>query len=107
MNNAFLDYAKHNKVDGFGEGVKQMFMKYSIDMLEHSTRDFNFLESIFGRTMDWNPFALSVLTKTVGNISEAFTGDETLVRQLLNSTSATRRFKPLWDYYIPKPEKDD
>lgn len=107
MNAAVADYAKNNKVDGFGEGLSQIFLKYNVDILEHATRDFNFLDSIFGRTLDWNPFAISILTKTVGNISEAFTGNESLVRQLLKSASATRQWKPIWDYYIPKPEKED
>lgn len=58
--------------------------KISSKMLYNSTRDFNFIDAIFGRAAtDWNPFALSMMLSTVKNISHAATGDDTLTRSLL------------------------
>lgn len=107
MNNAVANYFKEHKVDGLGSGLAETFWKYNTTLLEHSSRDFNALDAIFGRTLDWNPFAISMMTKTLNNLSVGLFGDDTLLRESLQSMAFTRQLKPVWDYYIPKPKKDD
>ena len=65
------------------------------------------MDSLFGRGVDWTPFAAKTAFNVIGYFGSCFAGDETFLRTLAKSASATRNFKPLWDYYLPKVEKDE
>ena len=77
-------------------------MNMSVRMLKASTDDFNFINSIFlNRCMNWTPFALQTLNRTVNTFSNVVSEDKSLYDGLINSVAATRSTKPFWDYIDP------
>ena len=65
------------------------------DSFEHSFMDFNFLESIFSPTMDWQPFAFSSLQRLAENVSDYITTDQSFASTIANSASVLRQAKPI------------
>lgn len=57
--------------------------------------DFNFIDSIFSPTMDWQPFAFSSLTSLAQNTADFVTGDKDFTSSIVNSAAATRQAKPI------------
>ena len=45
------------------------------NLLETSFVDFNFLESIGGRGINWTPFSVSMMTNTYVNFKKFLTGE--------------------------------
>lgn len=60
------------------------------DSFEHSFMDFNFLDSIFSPTMNWQPFAFSSLSKLAKNTAEYITTDKSFASTIANSSAALR-----------------
>lgn len=65
------------------------------DSFEHSFMDFNFLDSIFSPTMNWQPFAFSSLQKTIKNTVDYVTTDKSFANTIGNSASVLRQAKPI------------
>lgn len=65
------------------------------DSINHSFMDFNFFESIFSPTIDWQPFAFSSLQRTTKNIVEYATTDKSFASTIANSASVLRQSKPI------------
>ncbi len=63
--------------------------------INHSFMDFNFIDSIFSPTMDWQPFAFSSLTSLAQNTADFVTGDKDFTSSIVNSAAATRQAKPI------------
>ena len=101
------DYMKERGNDTANKAVANATLAFSINILNKSFLDFNFMNSLFGRGIDWNPFAIKTASNIINYFGSCFTGDETFLRTLAKSSAATRNFKPLWDYYLPKAEKDE
>ena len=101
------DYIKERGNDTANKAVANATLSFSTGVLNHSFLDFNFMDSIFGRGVDWTPFAAKTIVNTLNYFGSCFAGDETFLRTLAKSTAATRSFKPIWDYYLPKAEKEE
>lgn len=107
LEKAANDYMKERGNDTANKAVANATLTFSMKVLNHSFLDFNFMDSLFGRGVDWTPFAAKTAFNVIGYFGSCFAGDETFLRTLAKSASATRNFKPLWDYYLPKVEKDE
>lgn len=101
------EYMKEQGNDTMDKAVANTAIAFSTNLLKHSLLDFNFVDSIFGRGLDWTPFALETSARTIKYFGQCMTGDETFLRTLAKSAAATRTFKPMWDYYLPKVEKEE
>lgn len=101
------DYIKERGNDTANKAVANATLSFSIGVLNHSFLDFNFMDSLFGRGVDWTPFAAKTALNTINYFGSCFAGDETFLRTLAKSMAATRSFKPIWDYYLPKAEKEE
>lgn len=101
------DYIKERGNDTANKAVANATLSFSIGVLNHSFLDFNFMNSLFGRGVDWTPFAAKTALNTINYFGSCFAGDETFLRTLAKSMAATRSFKPIWDYYLPKAEKEE
>lgn len=64
--------------------------KLVADSVSHSFMDFNFIDSIFSPTMDWQPFAFSSLGKLGTNAWEYVTTDKSFASTMANSSAFTR-----------------
>ena len=69
--------------------------KLVADSVSHSFMDFNFMDSIFSPTMDWQPFAFSSLGKLGTNAWEYVTTDKSFASTMANSSAFTRQVKPI------------
>jgi hypothetical protein len=66
--------------------------------LYNSTLDFNWVKSIFEISADWNPFAIMYATREIATIGQVITGDKSFKDGVVNSFSATRQFRPIFEY---------
>ena len=62
---------------------------------KQSFMDFNFIDSIFSPTVDWQPMSFSAMTKLAGNTWEYMTTDKSFASTLANSSAVTRQLKPI------------
>jgi hypothetical protein len=67
-------------------------------MFESSTADFNFVNSIAGRGLNWNPVSIGSMTRTFKNITNMISGDTDLYDGLMKIFTATRTQEPLLDF---------
>lgn len=65
------------------------------DSFRHSFMDFNFFDSIFSPTINWQPFAFSSMQRTAGNIWDYITTDKSFASTVANSSAALRQAKPI------------
>lgn len=74
-------------------------------ILTSSTYDFNFLESIGGRGMQWTPFSVQTLNRTIDTFSSVISGDKSLYQGIINTAAATRSTKPFWQFIDPTKQE--
>lgn len=102
MTKATNDYFKENKDDKTAEQVfKNTSLMLATNIFKASTLDFNAAESIFGRGMSWTPFSFSMYENTLKNWNLALHGKRNFRDAVINSFSATRQTKPLWQKLFP------
>lgn len=100
------DDIKERGNDTASDALVNTAMNMSVRMLKASTDDFNFINSIFlNRGMNWTPFALQTLDRTIDTFSNVVSGDKSLYEGLINTAAATRATKPFWEYVDPTKEE--
>jgi hypothetical protein len=67
-------------------------------MFESSTADFNFINSIAGKGLNWNPVSIGSVSRTVQNIANMISGDTDLYDGLMKIFTATRTQEPILDF---------
>lgn len=92
------DHAKDVGNDDFGTAVANMALLNMAHMMQTSTEDFNALHSIFGRGVQWTPFAMQTLTNTTKRISSCISGNTDLYDTMVKLTAATRTRESVFDY---------
>lgn len=91
------DYTNDHKDD---HTIQQGFANASLALAESifdaSTLDFNPVESVAGRGVNWTPFAITTMSRLLKLWSRVITGDDTILTGFLNTFSANRAtLKPL------------
>ena len=99
---ASLEYQKRNKNKTFEDALTNTLFSLSTKMFKQSVSDFNFLDSFAGRLTSWNPFALSTMTNLYNNYSRAIFGEDRLYDAFINTTTATRTMRPIFEFINPK-----
>lgn len=92
---------EHIKTTGntkLSNSLENTFLSLGTNILEMSTTDANFKESIFGRGRDWTPFAIKSTDRLSQNIVRLGTGKQDLVDFMVKSFGAAKNTQPLWDY---------
>ena len=98
LSGAANDYAKKTGNANLGQALLNNTALLSTAMLEQSTDDFNMVNSIFGRATNWTPFSLAAGARLVHNFGAVVDGNKDVYDAMINSASATRQTKPLWDF---------
>jgi hypothetical protein len=70
----------------------------AVHMLDSSADDFFAVKSILGRGVDWNPFAITQMTRLYENYALVLGGKRDIFDGLVNTFSATRENKSMLDY---------
>jgi hypothetical protein len=82
----------------FGGACVAALANIGAKSLYNSTLDFNWVKSIFEISADWNPFAVMYATREIATIGQVITGDKSFKDGVVNSFSATRQFRPIFEY---------
>jgi len=67
-------YINENEADNLAQAITNNSLSLGASLLKTSVMDFNFLESIGGRGIDWTPFSISMMTNTYNNWRNFLTG---------------------------------
>ena len=82
-------------IGDLGQASRYAAVKLVSDSVDHSFMDFNFMDSIFSPTMDWQPFSFSSVEKLAANAAKYVTTDASFASTMANSSSALRQAKPI------------
>lgn len=85
-------YADRGNMD---KAVAYASYNFFYKTLNNSFMDFNFIDSIFSPTIDWQPMSFSSMTKLANNTWEFATTDKSFASTLANSSAVTRQLKPI------------
>jgi hypothetical protein len=96
--NATKDYIKDVGNDTFQDAFVNKCLLNTAHMFSSSTNDFNAFSSLLGKGLEWTPFSISSMGRTVQNLSRMISGDTDLYDGMLKMFSATRGQEPLFDY---------
>lgn len=84
-------YTKDHKDDrSVQQAMANSAFALSEAIFDASVLDFNPLESIGGRGVNWTPFAISTITRALHVLSRVITGDDTITDGFLKMFSANR-----------------
>lgn len=97
MHSFMNEYTQDHKDD---HSVEQGLINASLSLAESifdtSTLDFNPIESVAGRGVNWTPFAITTMTRLFHTWSRVVSGDDSAMDGLLKSFSLTRHtIRPL------------
>ncbi len=79
------------------DAISATFADLAYRTIRYSSNDFAWWKSIFDISMDWNPMAISYLTKEFSYIGDMLTGDATFSDTVVKSFTATRQIRPIFD----------
>lgn len=96
--NATKEYIKDVGNDTFQDAFVNNCLLNTAHMFSSSTNDFNAFSSLLGKGLEWTPFSISSMGRTVQNLSRMISGDTDLYDGMLKMFSATRGQEPLFDY---------
>lgn len=102
---ASMEYQRRNKNKTFEDAVTNTLFSLSSKMFKQSVSDFNFFDSFAGRLTSWNPFALSTMTNLYNSYSRAIFGVDRLYDAFVNTTTATRTMRPIFEFINPKEDE--
>lgn len=74
--------------------IANLTVNFAANVFRQSFIDYNFLDSIFGRGLNWTPFSLSTAERLLNSASEVLSGDMTAKTAILNTYGLTRELKP-------------
>lgn len=96
--NAANDYAKSIGGDTIDTAGIGLMVTLGANMLDQSADDFNFLNSVFGRGVQWTPFSLQSGWRLTKGLVKAVSGDIDWFDTFVNQTAFARNSKPFWNY---------
>lgn len=91
-------YAKETGQETIGEATMGYMAMLSAGMLQTSTDDFNFTQSVFGRGIQWTPFSLQSGTRFLTNCGNWLFGDQDFYDTMVKQMSFTRNAKPIMNF---------
>ena len=78
--------------------MSNTMLSLGTNILDMSTTDANFIESIAGRGRDWTPFAVKSTDRLSKNIIKLGTGRQDLADFMVKSFGSAKNTQPMWDY---------
>lgn len=91
-------YVKENEADNLSQALTNEALMLGSNLLKSSAMDFNFMESIGGRGIDWTPFSISMMTNTYNNARLFLMGKQDFLKSFEKSVSGARQLHELTDY---------
>jgi len=75
MHSGQKEFAKTHTNENFGNALANTTINLGIGIIDSSADDFNFGKSIFGRGVQWTPFAISSMTNVVNQYKNMIKGN--------------------------------
>lgn len=111
LENAAKDYTKEVGNENLSDAIVNNIMLNGVAMLKTSTDDFFFMNTIFGRGIQWTPFAITTTVNTVKRIGSCISGNTDFYDTGVKLSAATRTRESLFDNikinYIGRPIGDN
>ena len=98
LHNGQKEFAKTHTNENFGNALANTAINLGVGIIDSSADDFNFGKSIFGRGVQWTPFAISSMTNVVNQYKNMINGSQDFYDAVIKTTSATRGTTPFWDF---------
>ena len=98
LTGAANDYAKELGVKTFPNAAMGWAVTLGASMFAQSADDFNFINSVYGRGIQWTPFSIQSGWRAVTGLYKCATGDTDLYDTITNNFAATRNSKPVFNY---------
>ena len=98
MKEQVKDHIKTTGNTKLDNALQNTMLDLGTNILDMSTTDANFAESIFSRGKDWTPFAIKSTDRLSKNILKLGTGRQDLIDFMVKSFGAAKNTQPLWDY---------
>ena len=92
---------EHIKTTGntkLSNAMSNTMLSLGTNILDMSTTDANFIDSIAGRGRDWTPFAVKSTDRLSKNIIKLGTGRQDLADFMVKSFGSAKNTQPIWDY---------
>lgn len=98
LQNATNDYIKNRGNNSLEDAIVNNCLLNSVEILNSSLNDFDAIDSIFGRGVQWTPFAISTMQRLAKQVGKVVTGSTDFYDFAVNMAAATRTQEPIWDF---------
>ncbi len=98
LQNGQKEFAKDHPNDNIGSALANTAINLGVGIIDSSADDFNFAKSIFGRGVQWTPFAISSMQNVVTQYKNVIGGNQDFYDAIIKTTAAGRGTTPFWDF---------
>lgn len=98
MHSGQKEFAKTHTNENLGNALANTAINLGVGILDSSADDFNFAKSIFGRGVQWTPFAVTSMQNVVTQYKNMIKGDQDFYDAIIKTSAATRGTTPFWDF---------
>ena len=92
------EFAKNHPNDKLANSLANTAINLGVGILDSSADDFNFAKSIFGRGVQWTPFAFSSMQNVVTQYKNVIGGSQDFYDAIIKTSAATRGTTPFWEF---------
>ena len=98
MHSGQKEFAKTHTNENFGNALANTAINVGVGIIDSSADDFNFAKSIFGRGVQWTPFAISSMQNVVNQYKNMIQGNQDFYDAIIKTSAATRGTTPFWEF---------
>lgn len=92
------EFAKDHPNDKLGNALANTGINIGVGILDSSADDFNFVKSVFGRGVQWTPFAVSSMKNVVNQYKNVVNGSQDFYDAVIKTSAAGRGTAPTWEF---------
>lgn len=98
MHSGQKEFVKTHTNENFGNALANTAINLGIGIIDSSADDFNFAKSIFGRGVQWTPFAVTSMQNVVTQYKNMIQGNQDFYDAVIKTSAATRGTTPFWEF---------
>ena len=98
LQSGYNEYAKEHPNDSFSNALANTGLNVGVGIINSSATDFNPVESIFGRGVQWTPFAISSIKNVVTQYKNVLGGNQDFYDAVIKTSAAGRSTVPMWEF---------
>ena len=98
LQNGTKEYAKEHPNDNFANAMANTALTLATGIINSSATDFNPIESVFGRGVQWTPFSIQSAKNVFNQYKSFIKGNQDFYDAIVKTAAATRSTTPTWDF---------